>query len=55
LATGFGLAGDHRLVDLRGAVDDLAVGGHAAARADQHHVTDGCSSVDSDGLGARRR
>ena len=33
-----GLAGDHRLVDIRCAVDDLAVGGHAAAGTHDHHV-----------------
>ena len=35
-----GLAGDHRLVELRRALDDLAVGRHPGAGADQHDVTD---------------
>ena len=39
------LAGDHRLVELGLAVDDLAVGGHARARAHEHDVA---------GVGARR-
>src|SRR5581483_5397340 len=34
-----GLAGDHRLVELSGAVDDLAVGGNATAGTYEHDVT----------------
>ena len=34
------LAGDHRLVELGVAVDDLAVGGHARAGPHEHDVAD---------------
>ena len=49
-----GLAGDHRLVQLRGAVDDPAVGGHPGAGADQHDVADP-QVGDRDRLDRRRR
>ena len=35
------LAGDHRLVELGGPVDDHAVGRHASAGTDEHDVADG--------------
>ena len=36
---GNGLAGDHRLIDIREAVDDLAIDRNALARSDDHGVT----------------
>ena len=35
------LAGDHRLIELGFAFDDLAVSGDSAASSHEHHVTDG--------------
>ncbi len=49
LGHGTGLARDHRLVDLGAAVDDLAVGGHPAAGAHEHHVA-GDEVAHGDGL-----
>ncbi len=50
-----GLAGDHRLVELRGAVDDAAVGGHPGAGAHQHDVADAADSSTGDAFARRRR
>ena len=49
-----GLAGDHRLVDVGGAVDDHAVGRDARAGSDEHDVADR-EVRDRDLLGAGRR
>ena len=46
-----GLAGDHRLVDIGGTVDDDAIGRHPSARADEDHVADR-ECIERDRLGS---